>query len=61
MAERKHLDKRLVDDMAIGCVTQVKEQGACIARNALIAAEWPEDVTVRHRQPVCGSASRRST
>jgi acetyl-CoA C-acetyltransferase len=45
MADRLKLDKRLVDDVAVGCVTQVKEQGACIARNALIAAQWPDEVT----------------
>jgi acetyl-CoA C-acetyltransferase len=55
MAERKKLDKSLVDDMAIGCVTQVKEQGACIARNALIAADWPEDVTGVTVNRFCGS------
>jgi len=55
MAERKQLDKNLVEDMAIGCVTQVKEQGACIARNALIAADWPEDVTGVTVNRFCGS------
>jgi acetyl-CoA C-acetyltransferase len=55
MAERRKLDKRLVDDMAIGCVTQVKEQGACIARNALIAADWPEEVTGVTVNRFCGS------
>src|SRR5882672_7626444 len=55
MAERKKLDKNLVEDMAIGCVTQVKEQGACIARNALIAADWPEDVTGVTVNRFCGS------
>ncbi|HLL21760.1 MAG TPA: acetyl-CoA C-acetyltransferase, partial [Kofleriaceae bacterium] len=55
MAERKHLDKNLVEDMSIGCVTQVKEQGACIARNALIAGEWPEDVTGFTVNRFCGS------
>jgi acetyl-CoA C-acetyltransferase len=55
MAERGKLDKSLVDDMAIGCVTQVKEQGACIARNALIAADWPEDVTGVTVNRFCGS------
>jgi acetyl-CoA C-acetyltransferase len=55
MAERKKLDKSLVDDMEIGCVTQVKEQGACIARNALIAAAWPEDVTGATVNRFCGS------
>ncbi|MEO8704120.1 MAG: acetyl-CoA C-acetyltransferase [Kofleriaceae bacterium] len=55
MAERKKLDKNLVEDMALGCVTQVKEQGACIARNALIAADWPEDVTGVTVNRFCGS------
>ena len=55
MAERSKLDKNLVDDLAVGCVTQVKEQGACIARVALIAAQWPEDVTGFTINRFCGS------
>ncbi len=55
MADRSKLDKSLVEDMAIGCVTQVKEQGACVARNALIAAGWPEDVTGQTINRFCGS------
>jgi len=55
MAERKKLDKNLVSDFACGCVTQVKEQGACIARVALIAADWPEDVTGFTINRFCGS------
>jgi acetyl-CoA C-acetyltransferase len=55
MADRAKLDKALVDDLAVGCVTQVKEQGACIARVALIAAQWPEDVTGFTINRFCGS------
>ncbi|MEZ4361138.1 MAG: acetyl-CoA C-acetyltransferase [Kofleriaceae bacterium] len=55
MADRLKLDKSLVDDLAIGCVTQVKEQGSCIARNALIAADWPEQVTGQTVNRFCGS------
>jgi acetyl-CoA C-acetyltransferase len=55
MAERKKLDKNLVEDLSVGCVTQVKEQGACIARVALIAAQWPEDVTGFTINRFCGS------
>ncbi len=55
LAERRKLDKNLVEDLAIGCVTQVKEQAACIARNALIAADWPEDVTGFTVNRFCGS------
>jgi len=55
MAARLELDRALVQDVAMGCVTQVKEQGACIARNALIAADWPEDVTGYTVNRFCGS------
>jgi acetyl-CoA C-acetyltransferase len=55
MADRIHLDKNLVEDVTIGCVSQFKEQGACIARNALIAAQWPEDVTGATVNRFCGS------
>jgi acetyl-CoA C-acetyltransferase len=55
LAERKKLDKNLVEDLAAGCVTQVKEQGACIARLALIAGGWPEDVTGFTINRFCGS------
>ncbi|MFT3696915.1 MAG: acetyl-CoA C-acetyltransferase [Kofleriaceae bacterium] len=55
MAGRLKLDKNLVQDAAIGCVTQTGEQGACIARTALIAADWPEDVTGYTVNRFCGS------
>jgi acetyl-CoA C-acetyltransferase len=55
MAERRKLDKSLVEDVSVGCVTQVKDQGACIARLALIAAQWPEDVTGFTINRFCGS------
>jgi acetyl-CoA C-acetyltransferase len=55
LAARLKLDKNLVEDVAMGCVTQVKEQGACITRNALIAAEWPEDITGYTVNRFCGS------
>ena len=55
MATRLGLDKSLVEDVAMGCVSQVKEQGSCIARNALIAADWPEDVTGFTVNRFCGS------
>ncbi|HET9991559.1 MAG TPA: acetyl-CoA C-acetyltransferase [Kofleriaceae bacterium] len=55
MAERRKLDKSLVQDVQIGCVTQASEQGACIARVALIAADWPDDVTGSTTNRFCGS------
>src|SRR5689334_22627293 len=55
MAQRSGFDKALVDDVGIGCVSQVKEQGACVARNALIAAAWPDEVTGYTVNRFCGS------
>jgi acetyl-CoA C-acetyltransferase len=55
LAERTGLDKSLVEDVVVGCVSQVKEQGACIARTALIAADWPEGVTGTTVNRFCGS------
>jgi acetyl-CoA C-acetyltransferase len=55
LADRLKLDKNLIEDVSMGCVSQVKEQGACITRNALIAAQWPEDVGGYTVNKFCGS------
>jgi acetyl-CoA C-acetyltransferase len=55
MADKTGLVKDLVEDVIVGCVTQVKEQGACIARNAVLAAGWPLDVTGVTVNRFCGS------
>ncbi|RZI42385.1 acetyl-CoA C-acetyltransferase [Herbaspirillum sp. HC18] len=34
------LDTALVDDVVLGCVTPVADQGACIAKTAALAAGW---------------------
>ena len=44
-----------VDDVILGCVSQVDEQGACIARQAVLAADWPESVTGSTVNRFCGS------
>ncbi|HJV86369.1 MAG TPA: acetyl-CoA C-acetyltransferase [Noviherbaspirillum sp.] len=39
--QRAHqLDTALVDDVVLGCVTPVADQGACIAKTAALAAGW---------------------
>ena len=45
LAERNGLDRSEVDDVVVGCVSQAGEQGANLARNALLAADWPLEVT----------------
>jgi acetyl-CoA C-acetyltransferase len=42
MQQRLNLDTRLVDDVVLGCVTPVGEQGADIARTAVLDAGWAQ-------------------
>jgi acetyl-CoA C-acetyltransferase len=43
LQSRTRLDTSQVDDVVLGCVTQVGDQGACIARTAVLAAGWSTD------------------
>jgi len=58
LTARVALDPRLVEDVIVGCVTQVKEQGACLARNAVLAAQWPDEVAGVTINRFCGSGSQ---
>jgi len=40
LQERHKLDTSQVDDVVMGCVTPVGEQGSCIAKTAALAAGW---------------------
>ncbi|HEX2651901.1 MAG TPA: acetyl-CoA C-acetyltransferase [Burkholderiales bacterium] len=40
MQHRHDLDTAQVDDVVMGCVTPVGEQGSCIAKTAALAAGW---------------------
>ncbi len=44
-----------VDDVIAGCVSQVGEQGANLARNAVLAAGWPDAVSAVTLNRFCGS------
>ena len=44
-----------VRDVVLGIVSQVGEQGACLARNAVLAAGWSQDVTGTTVNRYCGS------
>jgi acetyl-CoA C-acetyltransferase len=44
LQNRNRLDTTLVDDVILGCVTPVGEQGADIARTAVLDAGWAETV-----------------
>lgn len=55
LARKNELDQAQVDDVVVGCVTQAGEQGACVARNAVLAAGWPDSVTGVSLNRFCGS------
>ncbi|HIV71824.1 MAG TPA: acetyl-CoA C-acetyltransferase [Candidatus Aquabacterium excrementipullorum] len=44
LQQRNKLDTSLVDDLVLGCVTPVGEQGADIARTAVLDSGWAESV-----------------
>jgi acetyl-CoA C-acetyltransferase len=44
-----------IEDVVVGCVSQVKEQGANLARNAVLAAGLPDTVTGVTLNRFCGS------
>ncbi|MDH4249509.1 MAG: acetyl-CoA C-acyltransferase, partial [Deltaproteobacteria bacterium] len=55
LAKRNPLDAHDVDDVVAGCVSQAGEQGACIARMAVLLAGWPTEVTGVSLNRFCGS------
>ncbi|NBP50199.1 MAG: thiolase family protein [Actinobacteria bacterium] len=58
LAERNHLDPALVDDVVAGCVMQVGEQSLNVARNAVLAAGWPDTVPGTTIDRQCGSSQQ---
>jgi acetyl-CoA C-acetyltransferase len=44
LQQRTRLDTTLVDDVILGCVTPIGEQGADLARTAVLDAGWAETV-----------------
>jgi acetyl-CoA C-acetyltransferase len=55
LAARGTVHAARVDDVIAGCVSQVGEQGANIARNAVLAAGWPIEVSATTVNRFCGS------
>jgi len=58
LQERNDLDPALVDDVIMGCVMQVAEQGVNVGRNAVLAAGWPESVPATSIDRQCGSSQQ---
>ncbi|MFM7308283.1 MAG: steroid 3-ketoacyl-CoA thiolase, partial [Actinomycetota bacterium] len=58
LATRNKLDPAQIDDVVMGCVMQVGEQSLNIARNAVLAAGWPESVPGTTVDRQCGSSQQ---
>src|SRR5260221_14096448 len=54
LQDRVGFEPREVDDVIAGCVSQAGEQGANVARNAVLAAGWPYEVSAGSLKPFCG-------
>jgi len=55
MQQRNDLDTGLVDDVVLGCVTPIGEQGSDIARTAVIDADWAQTVAGVTQSRFCAS------
>ena len=58
LVDRTGIDPGVVDDVVMGCVMQVGEQGVNVARNAVLAAGWPETVPGTTVDRQCGSSQQ---
>lgn len=58
LVKRSDLDPGTVDDVLIGCVSQVGEQSYTPGRMALLAAGWPEHVPSTTIDRKCGSSQQ---
>src|SRR5207249_3850655 len=58
VVERNDVDPALVEDVIMGCVMQVGEQSINIARNAALAAGFPESTVGTTVDRQCGSSQQ---
>ena len=61
LQQRLALDTALVDDVVLGCVTPLGEQGADIARTAVLDADWAQTVAGVTQSRFCARGWSRST
>jgi acetyl-CoA acyltransferase len=58
LSARTGLDPHLVDDVVIGCVTQLGDQSSNLARFAVLAAGWPDAIPGVTINRACGSSQQ---
>lgn len=55
IAERNHLNTDEIDDVVVGCSSQVGKQGSCIGRMAALDAGWSTKASAVTLDRFCGS------
>jgi acetyl-CoA C-acetyltransferase len=55
LRDRNELDTSRLDDVVLGCVSPVGEQGACIARTAVLNADYAQSVPGKQLNRFCAS------
>ena len=58
LVDRVKMDPALVDDVFMGCVSQIGEQSTNVARNAVLASRLPESVPGTSIDRQCGSSQQ---
>ncbi len=58
LVQRTGIDAALIEDVIVGCVSQVGEQGLNVGRNAALAAGFPESVPGTTVDRQCGSSQQ---
>jgi acetyl-CoA C-acetyltransferase len=58
LLERSGADPAAVDDVIMGCVSQIGEQSTNVARNAVLASKLPESVPGTSIDRQCGSSQQ---
>ncbi len=58
LVQRTGIDANLIEDVIVGCVSQVGEQSLNVARNAALAAGFPESVPGTTVDRQCGSSQQ---
>src|ERR671929_1984394 len=56
LVARHDLDPGEIEDVQLGCVTQIGEQGWNVGRMAVLSAGWPVDVAATTVDRQCGSS-----
>ncbi len=58
VVRRAGIESSMVEDVVFGCVDQVGEQGANVARNVLLTADFPYEVPATSVDRQCGSSQQ---